>query len=246
MAVQYFISPQGINLPAGSGFAPQAKEVPPDESQVYVHQPPIDKIDQAITPAEYSVWEAPNLGRRPPTPNILPDITDPGEMELGSPFVKILSESRVLGTDIQLTKDFGPFPKNTVFHCAFKDKKAMRESFHKSALLKEAKVKPSDVAKRFLKWQHHSTVSNQNLDEFWKELRKSGDSPLADNEKKEYKKAGKKIVPFTPVNEDGKTMPWLHWREDIYDLLRQQGVPENTLSYLEKHFLGSFGDLTTS
>lgn len=118
--VAYFITPPGneIALPQGAPFTvQQLKDMPPDESQVYMQNPPAQKIDQAVTPAEFSVWEPGELGRRQPTPNILPDITDPGEQELGSPFVKMLSESRTYGTDVQLTENFGPFPKNTLFHC---------------------------------------------------------------------------------------------------------------------------------
>jgi hypothetical protein len=118
MSVAYFITPQEINLPDGAeDFVQRDKDIPPDESQTYVMQPPEMKIDQATTPAEYSIWEPGELGRRQPTPNILPDITDPGEQELGSPFVKVLSESRIFGTDIKLIENFHMFQKNTVFHC---------------------------------------------------------------------------------------------------------------------------------
>jgi len=118
MSVAYFITPNDINMPQGTGYQQQQNiEKMPDESQTYTMTPPQQKIDQAVTPAEFSHWQPGELGRRQPTPNVLPDITDPGEQELGCPFVKVLSESRLYGTDIQLLEDFHMFPKNTLFHC---------------------------------------------------------------------------------------------------------------------------------
>jgi hypothetical protein len=115
--VAYFITPQGMEVPQGSGFAP-ANEIAPkpeDESITYVRTEPIQKQDQATTPAEYSVFDTPTLGRRQPTPNILPPVTEPDDLE--SPFVKVLSESKMYGTDIKLLEDYKCFQKGTVFHC---------------------------------------------------------------------------------------------------------------------------------
>jgi len=114
-SVAYFITPQNISLPNGTGFMPQLKDIPPDESQTYVLTPPVEKIDQALSPAEYSVWNPNELGRRQPTPNVLPPVTEPEDLD--SPFVKTLSESKTFGTDLKLLEDYYMFPKNTVFHC---------------------------------------------------------------------------------------------------------------------------------
>jgi len=113
-SVAYFISPRNMGqLPIQAGF--QAKEKVPDNSIVYVHQPPAQKQDQATTPAEYSVFDPPEMGRRQPTPNILPDVTEPEDLDC--PFIQVLSESKMYGTDIKLIEDYNMFPKNTLFHC---------------------------------------------------------------------------------------------------------------------------------
>jgi hypothetical protein len=131
MDVQYFISPNKLQLPQGSGFQPQIMQPKPeDESQVYIRTQPIQKIDQAQTPGEFSQWNPGELTRRQPTPNLLPDVTDPGEQEVGCPFVKVLSESKMLGTDIKLMEDFHMFPKHTVFHCVLSNK--LSEAFERS------------------------------------------------------------------------------------------------------------------
>jgi len=115
-SVQYFISPKSMgDVPEQAGFEPQVKDVPPDESVTYVMTPPIQKVDQAVSPAEYSSWTPGELSRRQPTPNILPKVTEPEDLDC--PFVQVLSESKVFGTDVKLLEDFGPFYKNTVFHC---------------------------------------------------------------------------------------------------------------------------------
>jgi hypothetical protein len=115
--VAYFIVPpgEGMRLPQNSGFRQEAIDTPEDESITYVRQEPVLKQDQAQTPADYSQFDPDELGRRTPTPNILPQITEPEDLE--SPFVKVLSESKVWGTDIKLLEAWGPFPKGTLFHC---------------------------------------------------------------------------------------------------------------------------------
>jgi hypothetical protein len=114
--VAYFISPKAINVPEGSGFAPQElKDIPPDESQTYQRIQPVQKIDQAATPGEYSVIETSPLGRRQPTPSVLPDVVEPDDLD--SPFVKVLSESKMFGNDLLLLENYGPFLKNSIFHC---------------------------------------------------------------------------------------------------------------------------------
>jgi hypothetical protein len=118
--VAYFISPQGIALPRGSGYAPQAEQHPDDESITYVKQEPALKQDQAQTPSEYSVFNTGELGRRQPTPNVLPPITEPAE--LPSPFVKIISESQTYGSDLKLLEDYQMFPAGTLFHCVLSNR----------------------------------------------------------------------------------------------------------------------------
>ena len=118
-SVAYFITPHDIgDLPAQAGFQPQLLDIPPDESQVYVQTPPVQKQDQAVTPAEYSIWEPSELNRRQPTPNLLPGITEPDE--LPCPFIQTLSESKTLGSDLKLLEDFYMFPKHTLFHVKYK------------------------------------------------------------------------------------------------------------------------------
>ena len=114
MSVSYFITPQQMQLPNNSGFQPQLPKAE-DESQTYVMTPPVEKIDQAVTPGEFSQWNPEELKRKIPTPNVLPPITEPKDLQ--SPFIKVLSESKTIGTDIQLLEDYYMFPKGTVFHC---------------------------------------------------------------------------------------------------------------------------------
>jgi hypothetical protein len=115
--VSYFITPRDeINLPENSGFQVQkVLDIPEDESITYVKQMPSQKQDQAITPTEYSVFDPGKLGRRIPTPNLLPPVTEPENLE--SPFIQTLSECKTFGTDLKLLEDYMMFPKNTIFHC---------------------------------------------------------------------------------------------------------------------------------
>ncbi|MDR0676473.1 MAG: hypothetical protein LBF97_05490, partial [Elusimicrobiota bacterium] len=121
MSVAYFITPkEGVQLPDNSGFKVEVLDTPEDESITYSRQQPVQKQDQAITPADYSVFDPGELGRRPPTPNILPPVTSP-EM-LDSPFIQTLSECETFGTDLKLLEDYLMFPKNTIFHCVTTNK----------------------------------------------------------------------------------------------------------------------------
>jgi hypothetical protein len=115
-SVAYFITPKGgIKLPNESGFQQQLLDTPEDESITYIRQSPVQKQDQAITPPDYSVFDPGKLGRKQPTPNILPPVTEPDQ--LNSPFVQVLSENRIYGSDIKLLEDYMMFPKGSVFHC---------------------------------------------------------------------------------------------------------------------------------
>lgn len=111
--VAYFISPGKIELPDNSGYS--EIELPEDESITYIKDKPILKIDQAQSPDEYSHWEPDKLGRRIPTPNILPEFTDTSELK--SPFMKVINESIDGTCDLRLMENYGPFLKNTIFHC---------------------------------------------------------------------------------------------------------------------------------
>jgi hypothetical protein len=116
MSVAYILTPQpGLQLPPGSGFQAETLDIPEDESIKYVRTEPQMKIDGAMTPADYSVFEVPELGRRIPTLSPTPKITEPED--LPSPFVKVLSESMQYGLDIMLRENWKCFPKNTIFHC---------------------------------------------------------------------------------------------------------------------------------
>jgi hypothetical protein len=141
MSVAYFITPkEGVLLPDNSGFEVQVLDTPEDESITYARQQPVQKQDQAITPADYSVFDPGKLGRRQPTPNILPPVTEPEQLE--SPFVQVLSESLALGTDIKLLENYMMFPKNTVFHCEInklKEKKDIKVNKFESIYEKSIK-----------------------------------------------------------------------------------------------------------
>jgi len=111
--ITYFISPKGINIPEGSGFSTADK--PEDETITYSRTEPVMKIDQSASPGEYSKWSPEELKRKQPTPNILPTITEPEDLE--SPFIKIINECEDKTYDLKLLEDYGPFLKNTIFHC---------------------------------------------------------------------------------------------------------------------------------
>jgi hypothetical protein len=112
--IAYFISPRKLDVPSETGFIQQKIEKPEDESIVYYKTEPIMKVDQAVSPGEYSEWEPEELKRRTPTPNILPPVTDPESLE--SPFVKIINESEDKTYDLKLLENYGPFLRNTIFH----------------------------------------------------------------------------------------------------------------------------------
>jgi hypothetical protein len=112
--VAYFISPKHIDIPQGAGFSPQI-EKPEDESIAYLKTEPIQKQDSAQTPGDYSQWTPEELKRRQPTPNVLPTITEPEDLE--SPFMKIINESEDKTYDLKLLENYGPFLKNSIFHC---------------------------------------------------------------------------------------------------------------------------------
>lgn len=112
-SVDYFIVPQNeIQLSPETGFELQTED---ELSQTYSRVQPIEKIDQAVTPAEYNDWSAPKAGKRGPQETAIPRSVDPEE--LPCPFVKELSESNKKYKDLLLKENFGPFPKGTVFHC---------------------------------------------------------------------------------------------------------------------------------
>lgn len=111
--VAYFISPQSINVTPETGFTKE--DTPDDESITYYKTEPVLKLDQATSPGDYSQWQPEELARRQPTPNILPTITEPDD--LPSPFVKVINESEDKTYDLKLLEDFGPFLRNTIFHC---------------------------------------------------------------------------------------------------------------------------------
>jgi hypothetical protein len=121
--VAYFVTPpEGVVLPEGSPFESneESANLPPDESITYMRvSKPFDKIDQARSPEEYFDHEVPTLGRRPPEPEqeVMPSY-EVGSLR--SPYVQVLSESFLYGTDIKLLERYKMFPKNTLFHCVRK------------------------------------------------------------------------------------------------------------------------------
>ena len=112
-SITYFISPEKINIPQGINF--QAQDIPEDESIVYRRTEPVMKVDQAISPGEYSQWSPEELKRKQPTPNILPPVTEPEDLEC--PYMKIINESEDKTYDLKLLENYGPFLKNSIFHC---------------------------------------------------------------------------------------------------------------------------------
>jgi hypothetical protein len=117
--VEYFITPPGTNVavPAGSGFQQVVNDVPQDESITYQRTEPVLKRDEAITPADYSIWQTQPLGKRGPAKPHLPPVTQPDDLK--SPFVKIMNESRESYIDFLLTEEVKMFPKNTLVHAVF-------------------------------------------------------------------------------------------------------------------------------
>jgi hypothetical protein len=111
--ITYFVSPKDIGVSKEMGYT--KIEQPEDESIAYFKTEPITKVDQATSPGDYSVWEPNELGRKQPAPNVLPTITEPED--LPSPFTKIINESEDGVYDLKLIENFGPFLKNTIFHC---------------------------------------------------------------------------------------------------------------------------------
>jgi hypothetical protein len=141
--LSYFIIPyaagvQGFELPAGAPFSREA-DVPEDESIVYRRTEPIMKQDIAESPAEYSFWNPDKLGRKQPTTRPLPSVTQPGEM--GSPFVKILSENRVAPEDVVLRETWECFPKGTIFH--FKERRVREASLKEPSFFKKMLFTPA-------------------------------------------------------------------------------------------------------
>jgi len=115
MNVEYFISPKPINGDTpGFSKEPTVKEYE-DDSITYNRVDPAQKIVQADTPEDYAgiiPTKTPTTGPKPP---VMPNNT-PIE-SLQCPYAKVISDDETLGTDIVLTESFGPFQKNTLFHC---------------------------------------------------------------------------------------------------------------------------------
>lgn len=112
--VEYFIAPTQV---AGDtpGFEKSNDEpITPSDSIVYTRKDPATKISQADTPEDYSANTAMKIENSGPKVPVVPQTT-PIEA-LDCPFVDVLSDD-ALGTDILLKENFGPFKKNTLFHC---------------------------------------------------------------------------------------------------------------------------------
>jgi hypothetical protein len=118
--VEYFIVPasSGFMLPSNSDFAPEMKVDPnsdpafitPCETICYSRQKPIEKISQERSNPDYAAKPEP-LKRTPPIRQQVMPSTD--TLSLGSPFVRKVTESSLV-----LLKEFGPFPRNTLFGIA--------------------------------------------------------------------------------------------------------------------------------
>lgn len=117
MVIQYFISPEDIGniLP---GFQKEQETVEPSnpaEVVVYNRRDPASLIAQAETPIEYSLNTAEplvNSGLKAP---VVPIPVDPSELKC--PFITALTAPEDPTQDLVLTESYGPFKKNTLFHC---------------------------------------------------------------------------------------------------------------------------------
>lgn len=117
MVIQYFISPEDIGniLP---GFQKEQETVEPSnpaEVVVYNRRDPASLIAQAETPIEYSLNTAEplvNSGLKAP---VVPTSVDPSELKC--PFITALTAPEDPTQDLVLTESYGPFKKNTLFHC---------------------------------------------------------------------------------------------------------------------------------
>lgn len=113
-SVDYFISPKALNGET-VGFAPAESVGEPYENASITYQriDPAQKLVQADTPEDYAditPLEMPATGpKRPVIPQNTPIET------LKCPYRTISDDE--LGTDLVLTENFGPFYKNTLFHC---------------------------------------------------------------------------------------------------------------------------------
>ncbi|MCF0126208.1 MAG: hypothetical protein HUJ68_10740 [Clostridia bacterium] len=116
MIIQYFISPEDIGniIP---GFTKEQETVEPSnpaEVVVYNRKDPATLIAQADTPIDYSINTAQplvNSGAKEPVAQTSVDTSS-----LKCPFI-----TPVVATDetqdIILSESYGPFKKNTLFHC---------------------------------------------------------------------------------------------------------------------------------
>jgi len=113
--VEYFISPKEINGTT-SGFqaeAPTKKEYD-DNTVTYQRIDPATKIVQGDTPTDYANITPVEMPATGPKTPVMPQTTPIEALEC--PYAKVLSDDE-LGTDVILTENFGPFYKNTLFHC---------------------------------------------------------------------------------------------------------------------------------
>ena len=113
--VEYFISPKEING-ATSGFQAEvpAKKEYDDNTVTYQRIDPATKIVQGDTPTDYANITPVEMPATGPKIPVMPQTTPIEALEC--PYAKVLSDDE-LGTDVILTENFGPFYKNTLFHC---------------------------------------------------------------------------------------------------------------------------------
>lgn len=109
--VEYFISPSEVQGDT-PGFV--AEDLPTSDSITYTRKNPETKIAQSETPPEYAEVNALPVQNSGPKIPVVPQSTPTDA--LSCPFVDVLSDDN-LGTDILLKENFGPFKRNTLFHC---------------------------------------------------------------------------------------------------------------------------------
>lgn len=118
MTVDYFISPSPIEGSENYFNVEQDPSLQSD-SITYNRKDPNTKIHQADTPAEYGEnfsQKLVNTGNKMP----VTQQSTPTE-SLKCPFIDVVSDTN-LGTDVLLKENFGPFYKNTLFHCIREEK----------------------------------------------------------------------------------------------------------------------------
>lgn|SRR5574344_7792 len=113
MDVTYFISPEALQQNP-TGFVKEDEDIPVSQSVTYSKKDPNTKIQQSDTPEDYAIIDSKKIVNSGAKMPVMPQVTPIEGKQC--PFIDVLSDDN-LGTDLLLKEDFGPFYKNTLFHC---------------------------------------------------------------------------------------------------------------------------------